>query len=84
MPLGFTNFGKTLVTSGLLTGEKLYLAVWNLGGEKKVSIPLDGLSPKSVRVAYPASNTLEVRLTGNTLEIEFTEDYQARMFEIEI
>jgi alpha-galactosidase len=84
MPLGFTNFGKTLVASGLLTDEKLYLAVWNLGGEKKVSIPLEDIAPKSAKVAYPACNALEYRLEGNNIEIEFTEDYQARMFEIEI
>ena len=84
MPIGFTNFGKTLVASGLLTDEKLYLAVWNLGGEKKVSIPLEDIAPKSAKVAYPACSTLECRLNGNNIEIEFTEDYQARMFEIEI
>ena len=84
LPSGFTNFGKTLVASGLLTNGKLYLAIWNLGGERKVSIPLEGIAPKSARVAYPASNTLEHRLVGNSIEIEFTEDYQARMLEIYI
>ena len=84
MPIGFTNFGKTLVASGLLNENKLYLAVWNLGGEKNVKIPLDGITPKGVRVAYPASNTLSVRLEGNILEINFTEDHQARMLEIEL
>lgn len=84
MPLGFTNFGKTLVASGLMTENKLYLAVWNLGGEKAVSISLAGLSPKSLKVAYPLSNKLDARLTGNTLEIDFTENYQARMLEIEL
>ncbi len=84
LPIGFTKFGKTLVASGLLTDEKLYLAVWNLGGERKISIPLEGIEPKSARVAYPASNALEYRLVGNNIEIEFTEDYQARMLEIDI
>ena len=84
MPIGFTNFGKTLVASGLLGLKRHILAVWNLGGEKNVRIPLEGLSPKSVRVAYPTSNTLNVRLEGNILEIDFTEDYQARMLEIEL
>lgn len=84
LPVGFTNFGKTLVASGLLTDERLYLAVWNLGGERKVSIPLDGIEPKSARVAYPACNALEYRLSNGNIEIEFTEDYQARMFEINI
>ena len=84
LPLGFTNFGNTLVASGLLTDERLYLAVWNLGGDKKVSIPLEGVAPKVAKVAYPACNTLEYKLVGNSIEIEFTEDYQARMLEIEL
>ena len=84
MPIGFTNFGKTLVASGILSDDKLYLAVWNLGGEKKVTIPLEKITPKSAKVAYPACNALEYRLVGNNIEIEFTEDYQARMLEIEI
>ena len=84
MPIGFTNFGKTLVASGFLSEDKLYLAVWNLGGEKNVSIPLAGLSPKSLKVAYPLSNTLDARLNDNILEIDFTEDYQARMIEIQL
>ena len=49
-----------------------------------VRIPLEGLRPKSVKVAYPTSSTLNVRLEGNILEIDFTEDYQARMLEIEL
>ena len=84
MPIGFTNFGKTLVVSGLLTDKKLYLAVWNLGGEKNVSIPLDEITPKSASVAFPANNKVNCGLDGNTLNIQFTEDYQARMLEIDI
>ena len=84
MPSGFTNFGKTLVASGLLNGDKLYLAVWNLGGDRNVKITLEGLRPKNINVAYPASNTLNIRLNDNILEIDFTEDYQARMLEIKL
>ena len=84
MPIGFTNFGKTLVASGLLADDRLYLAVWNLGGEKKVSIPLEGLSAQSAKISYPASNPLDVKLKENILEIEFTKDYQARMLEIKL
>ena len=84
MPIGFTNFGKTLVVSGLLTDKKLYLAVWNLGGEKNVSIPLGEITPKSASVAFPANNKVNCGLDGNTLNIQFTEDYQARMLEIDV
>lgn len=84
MPIGFTTFGKSLVASGLLSEGKLYLAVWNLGGERKVSIPLEGIDAKNAKIAYPACNSIGYKLADGKLEIEFTEDYQARMFEIEI
>jgi hypothetical protein len=72
------------VASGLIGGNKLYLAVWNLGGDKNVTIPLDGINAKDANIAYPANNSLKYRLADGRLEIEFTENYQARMFEIEI
>jgi hypothetical protein len=84
MPLGFTNFGKSTVASGLLTEEKLYLAVWNLGGERAVTIPLDGITPKAAKITFPASNSVEYKLEKDKLAIAFTEDYQARMFEIDL
>ena len=89
LPIGFTKFGKNLVASGLKTDKKLYLAVWNLGGERDVEIPLANLSPKSARIAYPASNkeneySLKYSLYSDKLSVQFTEDIQARMFEIEL
>lgn len=84
MPLGFTRFGEKLVASGIKTEKKLYLAVWNLGGEKDVTIALKELTPKNVCIAYPKTKAIEYRLDGNVLSMRFTEDLQARMFEIDI
>ncbi len=84
MPVGFTGYGKTLVASGLLTDKKLYLAVWHLGGEREVQIPLPDITPKSVKVVYPQSNRLQYAMSGNVLSLSFTEEYQARMLEIEL
>jgi len=88
LPIGFTKFGKKLVASGLLCDKKLYLAVWNLGGEREVEIPLADVAPKSAKIAYPACNkeneySLKYSLYSNKLSIKFTQDIQARMFEIE-
>ena len=84
LPLGFTKFGKKSVASGLKTDKKLYLAVWNLGGGRELEIPLSDISPKSAKIAYPASNSLEYKLEDGKLTLTFTEDYQARMLEIEL
>ena len=89
LPIGFTKFGKKLVASGLITDKKLYLAVWNLGGERRIEIPLADIAPKAAKIAYPACDkhneySLKYSLYSDKLLIEFTEDVQARMFEIEL
>ena len=84
LPMGYARFGDTLVCSGIRTEKKLYLAVWNLHGERHVEIPLAEIRVRSARVAYPLS--LETRFTceDNTLKIDFTADEQARLFEMEL
>ena len=83
LPLSLTRFGKKQVAAGLLHENKLLLAVWNLGGEREMHIPLADLQPASARVAYPAdARGVTCTLDANTLTVHFTEDYQARMLEI--
>ena len=84
MPTGFTKFGEKLVVSGLLTEDKLYLAVWNLGGDRDVTVQLCDISPKSVSVAFPKANAVDCSLNANELTVHFTADIQARMLEIEL
>ncbi len=70
-------------TRSLLHEGKLLLAVWNLGGERELRIPLTDLQPVGARVAYPAdARGVTYTLDANTLTVHFTEDYQARMLEI--
>ena len=84
MPLELTRFGSTLVASGLKDDGKLLLAVWNLGGERDVTIPLPGIAPKSVRVAYPTAQACAIPCTiqDGALHMTCTADNQARMLEI--
>ncbi len=86
LPKGFTGFGERLVAAGLETDKKVYLAVWNLDGDKNARIELPDIQPKAVRIAYPSDKryAIPVRLDGNTLSLEFTDGYQARMLEIDL
>lgn len=84
MPLGYAKFGDTLVSSGLLTDKKLYLAVWNLNGERHVNIPLPDISVKNAKVAYPLSLETNFSFDSSSLTVDFTEDMQARIFEIDV
>ena len=82
-PLGFTDFSQQTVAAGFKTDKKLYLAVWNLGGENKVEIPVSqGI--KSVAVGYPKNIHLDYSFTETALTVRFSEPFQARFFEIEI
>ncbi len=81
-PTGFANFQQKTVASGFISGNKLYLAVWNLGGDKRVKIPVDGY--QRAKRAYPKDDDLAYALENGTLTIEFTEDYQARFFELDM
>ena len=83
LPLGLTRFGKKQVAAGLLHEGKLLLAVWNLGGEREMRIPLADLQPVGARIAYPAdARGTTCTLDADTVTVHFTEDYQARMLEI--
>ena len=81
-PFGFTDFTKDNVSVGLSDGKKLYLAVWHLKGERQVNIPFDS-EIKEVKVGYPESLPTKYRVDKDMLTVEFDEDKQARIFEIE-
>jgi len=82
LPMGYCMFGDTLAASGLKTEDKLYLAVWNLGGERHIHLPLPGVTVRSAKVAYPVSLETRFAYDESSLTVDFTEDEQARLFEI--
>ena len=86
LPKGYTTFGDTFVACGLKTDKKVYLAVWNLNGQRSVRLELPEITAKSVRVAYPVAHMgdFEVSLDGNALDIRFGQDEQARIIEVEL
>ena len=86
LPIGYADFGDSFVCSGLKTDKKVYLAVWNLNGERCVTVPLPEITAKSVKVAYPKAPLGEFRaaLEGGELKLEFGENEQARILEIEL
>lgn len=84
LPKGYTKFGDTFAASGLKTDNKVYLAVWNLNGEKHVELPLPEIKVKNVRVMYPTKLPTEFTYDESSITIDFSESIQARFFEIEI
>ncbi|MDO5478727.1 MAG: alpha-galactosidase [Clostridia bacterium] len=84
LPKGYAAYGDTFVASGLKTDEKVYLALWNLKGERHIHLPLPEITVKNVKVIYPESLDTKFSFDSSSLTIDFTEDIQARFFEIEI
>ncbi len=84
LPYGYTKFDAEFAASGIMTDKKLYLAVWNLGGKRHVKLELPEIRPLSVRVAYPTTLPTDFAFDGSSVTVDFTEDDQARLFEIEI
>ena len=80
-PLGFTDFSKKVVACGLKTGQKTYLALWVLRGNKEAYIPLDDVS--SVRVLYPRSLETEFTLQDGMMHVSLPQSESARLFEID-
>lgn len=79
-PLGLTRFGGKSVVYGIETENIIYLAIYNLGGERIVNIPIRG---KSAVIAYPNQQEgVTFRLYDDHLEVHFTEEHQARFFEV--
>jgi alpha-galactosidase len=82
LPLGYAKFGDTLVSVGIKAEDKLYLAVWNLGGNQDVTLPLPEIKVKNATVAYPTSLPTDFTYTQDSITVRFTENVQARIFEI--
>ncbi len=80
-PMGFTSFGEKVVTAGFKTAEKIYLAVWNLGGRADISIPMGNV--KQATLAYPKNATADYVLKGGEFKV-CLDGKTARFFEMEI
>lgn len=81
LPNGFCDFGDELVVSGLQHDNTVYLAVWNLGkiGERVIDCRQN---IEKAHIGYPKNNPLPYSTEGSYLKISFTEEYQARFFEL--
>ena len=67
-PLGFTNFGEKTVCAGLKNENKIYLAVWNLNGEKEMVIPVaEGVS--NAVIAYPTKTAVQLNVCKDSIRL---------------
>ncbi|MBE6559508.1 MAG: alpha-galactosidase [Ruminococcaceae bacterium] len=82
LPRGYARFGDTFAAAGLKTDKKVYLAVWNLGGERHVKLELPEIDAADICVAYPRNLDTHYSFDRTSVTVDFSEDEQARIFEI--
>ena len=83
LPAGYASVGDGLVSVGIMADGKLFLGVWNLKGNRDVKIPLPGITATKAEAGYPKMLPTEYSLQDNVLSVHFTEEEQARLFEID-
>ena len=85
LPWGFTDFYKDKVASGFVSGKKLYLAAWNLGGDGVMEIPVDIRAIQGAKIAYPLRSKEELTFTANGVTLKLKPgSYTARFLEIDL
>ena len=82
-PLGFTTFGDKTVCAGLKNENKIYLAVWNLKGEKEIVVPI-AEDITDAKIAYPTKTSVQLQTCKNGLQLTFPETPCAVFLEISI
>lgn len=82
-PMGFTNFGDSIVCAGLKNDSKIHLAVWNLKGEQEIVIPItEGIT--DVEIAYPTNTSVQLHLSQDSIRLTCPETPCAVFLEITI
>ena len=83
MPLGFTDFSKDTVAYGLKKEKQIYLAVYNLNGNKNKEIELDS-KIKSAKIEYPSCSLSKINYSGKKLQIIFDKEIEAVFVAIDL
>ncbi len=83
-PLGFASIESSFIASGFKYLDKIYLAVWNRSGKRKVLVPIKD-RVKMVEITYPLNNlNVSIDTVQDGICVNFTEDIQARFIEITV
>ena len=68
-PNGFTSFGAESVCAGLKDGNRIYLAVWNMGQGKQVQVNIPNITKASI--GYPQKTDVGIAWNVDTLTLSF-------------
>ncbi len=80
-PEGFARLGQDHLASGLVDGDKIYLAVWYLHGESAFTVKMPD-AIKDVKIGYPSEADTAVSFTEREISLSFTGKEGAVFLEI--
>lgn len=80
-PMGFTNFGENTVSAGLKNGNKIYLAVWNLNGEREIFVPITE-TVTDAKIAYPTKTSVKLDVCTDGIRLTCAETPCAAFLEL--
>ena len=80
-PIGFTNFGDSIVCSGLKADNKIYLAVWNLTGKKELFVPITE-AIIDAKIVYPTQTSVQLDFCRDSIQLTCPENPCAVFMEI--
>jgi alpha-galactosidase len=81
-PLGMPAITDTLnpISVGMKNGNKEYIAVWRLKGDKTVNIP--STESSEVKLLYPEDLDIKVKKVGDKIQIEFPEECMGAVIKV--
>ncbi len=82
-PLGFTDFSEKQVCAGFKTGQKMYLAVWNLDKARDIRVPLRE-QIDSAHIAYPSAGNAVLDIEESSITVAFPEANSAVFLEVQL
>ncbi len=80
-PEGFCELGDDHIASGLLDGDKIYLAVWYLHGENTFTVKMPD-AIRDVKIGYPSDTDTKVSFTEREITLSFNGKEGAVFLEI--
>lgn len=83
MPNGFSSYDDEVLFAGLKTENKLYLSVYNVGGDCEIKRDFSKYNVKNVKISYPSFAVNEYSLKDGVLSLSMQEK-TARVLEFEL
>ena len=67
-PMDFARFGDRTVCAGLKNGNRIYLAAWNLQGDRELLVPI-AQTVADAKIAYPTKSAVQLSVCKDGIRL---------------